>query len=228
MILNTQPCHIIQVFKNSYEYDKKFKNFDSRKAIVQWKSDIPSNTKIAESIVLNQNAFDNAEGTLDNLVVLIDDNFYSFEDYKMQLILSDDNLSDEIQIQLNYNKQKQARKSVVLGKLSNKFKDFEIFKIKQEQEIELHLNWDIWTVGEPERFNFKIADLKINQPIQVIIDGKRDFSLTGRRKRTFIENNFIIEYKGIFEQVQLQSNPETFFKTIPTQAKEINLMKYVK
>jgi hypothetical protein len=196
--------------------------------MVQWKSEIPSNTKIAESIVLNQNAFDNTAGTLENLVILIDDNFYSYEDYKVQLTLSDEMLHDETQIQLNYNKQKQARKSVVFGKLGNQFKDFEIFKIKQEQEIELHLNWDIWTVGEPERFNFKIADLKINQPIQVIIDGKRDFSLTGRRKRTFIENNFIIEYKGIFEQVVLQPNQEIFYKIIPTQAKEINLMKYVK
>jgi hypothetical protein len=228
MILNARPCHIIQVFKNSYEYDKKFKNFESRKAMVQWKSEIPSETKIADSVVLNQNAFDHTSGTLDNLVITIDNNFYFYEDYKMQLILSDDNLSDETQNQLNFKKLKQARKSVVFGKLGHQFKDFEIFKIKQEQEIELHLNWDIWTVGEPERFNFKIADLKINQPIQVKIDGKRDFSLTGRRKRTFIENNFIIEYKGIFEQVVLQPNQEIFYKIIPTQAKEINLMKYVK
>jgi hypothetical protein len=106
---------------------------------------------------------------------LIDNNFYSFEDYKMQLILSDDNLSDETQNQLNFKKLKQARKSVVFGKLGHQFKDFEIFKIKQEQEIELHLNWDIWTVGEPERFNFKIADLKINQPIQVKLTGKEIF-----------------------------------------------------
>jgi hypothetical protein len=228
MILNTRPCHIVQVFRNSYEYDKKFKNFDSRKVRVQWKSEIPSESKIAESIVLNQNAFENDAGTLENLVILIDNNFYSFEDYKMQLILSDDNLSDETQNQLNFKKLKQERKSVVFGKLGHQFKNFEIFNLKLEQEIELHLNWDIWTVGEPERFNFKIADLKINQPIRLKIDGKRDFSLTGRRKRTFIENDFIIEYKGIFEQVVLQPNQETFIKSIPTQVKEINLMKYVK
>jgi len=223
-----QPFHVIQVFSNSYEYDKLYKDFNDRKELVQWKNDIQSNTNVAEKLILNETAFQNKIGNLGDLVVLVDRNFNSWEDFLLLQRLNNDIEMDNEINQQNYKKALAQRIDVIFGQLEKNAPSFEIFKLKRASEIELWLNWDYWTVGTPERSNFKIAELKLNQPVLIKLDGKRDFSLTGRRKRTFVEHQYVIEYKGLINNFQVVNSTQSFIKSIPTNVKSINLMKHIK
>jgi hypothetical protein len=228
MIIEQQPFHVIQVFSNSYEYDKLYKDFNDRKELVQWKNDIQSNTNVAEKLILNETAFQKKTGNLGDLVVLIDRNFSSFEDFLLLQKLNNTVEQDIETSKSQYLNELRQRNDVIFGQLVKNAASFEIFKLKKESEIELWLNWDYWTVGEPERSNFKIAELKLNQPILIKLDGKRDFSLTGRRKRTFMEHQYVIEYKGLFNNIEVTNSTQNYNKTLPTNVKAINLMKHIK
>lgn len=230
MKVNKKPVHVIQAFCNSYEYDKLFKDFDSRKAYVQWKQQIPSETIIARDsseVFIHENYFGQPAGKLEDLLIITDYNITSYEDYLNLLLINNESIDPELNYD-NYQKYLQQRQHVWVGKLSPAFKAWKIFTIRMEEAIELYLNWNYWTVGEPKRENFKLAELRTNQPVHVIMDGKRDFSLTGRRKRTFIENNYIIEYKGCFQDIIITENKVSSTKEIPTNTKEINLLKHIK
>ncbi len=88
---------------------------------------------------------------------------------------------------------------------------FEIFKLikKEPGRFSLHLNYseNELNIGIPTRNNHKIAAIKQQQVIQYRINGKSDFTLTGRKARTFIELDYLVEYKG-------QADTITFTETI--------------
>jgi len=171
-----QPFHVIQVFSNSYEYDKLYKDFNDRKELVQWKNDIQSNTNVAEKLILNETAFQNKIGNLGDLVVLVDRNFNSWEDFLLLQRLNNDIEMDNEINQQNYKKALAQRIDVIFGQLEKNAPSFEIFKLKRASEIELWLNWDYWTVGTPERSNFKIAELKLNQKVIECISNEQKLS----------------------------------------------------
>lgn len=104
-----------------------------------------------------------------------------------------------------------------------------ILKFRKKETIEINLNWNYWELGDIKRAQFKLAELKENQPIEIKINGKRDFSLSSRKERLFLEKNFIIQYWGTVEEIKLI--PELNFtreKKIPTDRKLVNLMKRIK
>ena len=79
--INSKPFHVIQIFSNSYYYDKEYKEFETRKDWVKWKTEILSTTQIKDkTILVNKHGYQNHEGVLDNLVILLDSNFYTEED----------------------------------------------------------------------------------------------------------------------------------------------------
>lgn len=228
MKLNKKPCHVIQIFSCSYEYDKKYRNYDLRKSYVGWKSEISSRTSVESEVMISRDSYEKITGVLEDLVVLIDDNFYTYDDYLNLLKLNDQRCDDDAQLKQYYERHRARQKSLFLGALGSRAQNIEIFKIRLEDEVELFLNWDYWNVGEPKRENYKIAALKEGVPVNILIDGKRDFSLTGRRKRVYLENNYIIEYKGVFETVSVLNENRVFSKKVPDTMKEVNLLKHLR
>jgi len=228
MKINTKPCHVIQLFSNSYTYGKANKNFESRKEFAKWKTEIKSNTFFDEKIWISRAAYENRLGVLDNLIVLLDTNFNTYDD-GVNLKRLDKKLSDNENLnQLIYNQQVKEKESLMLSKLRYTPTKIQLFTLKLAEEIELFIDWDYWKMGNPKRENFKVAELKKNCPVNIKIDGKRDFSLTGRSKRTFIENNYILEYKGMVREIEVLKENKIFIKKIPQDVKEINLMKYLR
>ncbi|MBL6447960.1 hypothetical protein JMN32_16710 [Fulvivirga sp. 29W222] len=227
--LNEKPCHVIQVFSCSYEYDKKFREYGSRKDYVKWKDELSSGTTVGEEVVINRDCYENREGVLRDLIVLVDNNFNTYEDYLNLLKLNDQLHGDNTtQLEQSYKIYLRQQKGLLLGAAKPWAQGVEIFKLRFGGAIELFLNWDYWNVGEPKRQNYKIAELKEGVPVNILIDGKRDFSLSGRRKRVYIENNYIIEYKGIHDQVWVLDDHKVFTKKVPNKCKEVNLLKHLK
>ena len=91
------------------------------------------------------------------------------------------------------------------------------------------MNWNYWDLGDIKREQFKLTKLKENKSVEIKINGKRDFSLSSRSERLFIEKNFIIQYLGTIEKINLVPKSEFISeKKIPIDRKLINLMKRIK
>ncbi len=99
---------------------------------------------------------------------------------------------------------------------------FEIFKIVKEEPgiFSLYLNYtgNELSIGIPKRSDHKIATLTPQQALRYNINGKSDFTLAGRKARTFIKHDYLIEYKGLADKItftdsilhsNILSNPTT-------------------
>jgi hypothetical protein len=198
------PIHIIQVFNNSYEYGKDEKSFADRKDQYAWKKHVVSSSGYIENNIIKINTLHTKliNFNVVNLLLLIDFNT-DFEE-------------------------KTANDNPYIKTADSQapFLNWNCFQFKKEDTLEVHLNWDYWTIGNPERENFKICELKIQQPVEININGKRDFSMTGRRARTFVEKNIILEYLGSIDEYELVDNQKiNILKEIPENRKRINLLK---
>ena len=85
-------------------------------------------------------------------------------------------------------------------------KSFELFKICRSgnDTFELFVDYaaNAMIIGMPERENHKIGELKKNQPLRYKINGKSDFTLTGRKQRTFCEFDYIFEWIGQVDKIE--------------------------
>lgn len=68
-------------------------------------------------------------------------------------------------------------------------------------DIELEYSTHSMTIGEPFRSNHKIFELKADQVVRYLINGKADFTLTGRKQRTYYEFDYLFEWVGEIENV---------------------------
>ena len=68
-------------------------------------------------------------------------------------------------------------------------------------DIELEYSTHSMTIGEPFRNNHKIFELKAGQVVRFLINGKADFTLTGRKQRTYYEFDYLFEWVGEIENV---------------------------
>ena len=94
---------------------------------------------------------------------------------------------------------------------------FEIFELKKTnaEGIEVWLKY-AETIGIPKRESHKIADLKIGKPIRFKINGKDDFTMTGRKQRVFSEFDYTLEYLGRIDKIDYtELNKIETTKTIP-------------
>lgn len=68
-------------------------------------------------------------------------------------------------------------------------------------DIELEYSTHSMTIGEPFRSNHKIFELKARQVVRYLINGKADFTLTGRKQRTYYEFDYLFEWIGEIEKI---------------------------
>jgi len=113
-------------------------------------------------------------------------------------------------------------------------KSFELFWIKKSQanNFELFIDYvsNSMTIGTPKRENHKIAELKAGNPLRYKINGKSDFTMTGRKQRAFYEFDYVFELYEQIEKIEyLDLNKISKIKTIPIEAcKLINERKILK
>jgi hypothetical protein len=104
---------------------------------------------------------------------------------------------------------------------------YHIFEIRVKGEMELHLRYEHFQVGIPKRNDFKIGEVRRNKPIEVKINGKTDFTMSGwKNGRAFKEQHYLIEYVGDFEKCKILKKPyEPIAKTVPVERKVVDLIK---
>lgn len=192
-----QPKHIIQIFDNSYDYYKALKSYEDRKTLYTWLNTIKSpSSKVKDNkLLVNKKYYDADEIHKCDTVFLID---YNLENSEHILYVSFENLKNSI------------------------FK-WNSFRFHFEDGPSVSLDYNYYELGRPRRDNFKICELHENKPVEININGKKDFTLTGRRKRTYTEKNIILNYLG--QAIPEYTNRACFEKQVPKPSKRINMLK---
>ena len=110
---------------------------------------------------------------------------------------------------------------VLLFRQMNALKSFGIFKIKKSATgFELYLDYSSHSsgIGIPEREDHKLCDLKFQVPVHYRINGKADFTMTGRKKRTFYELDYLMEFIGRVDKIHFESLEQSkSTKTLPSK-----------
>ncbi len=107
--------------------------------------------------------------------------------------------------------------------LKNSIFKWNSFRFNFEDVPSVSLDYDDFELEKPIRDNFKICDLHENKPVEININGKKDFTLTGRRKRTYTEKNIILNYLG--KALPKYTDRAYFEKQVPKPFKRINMLK---
>lgn len=225
----TKPFHVIQLFDNSYEYGKDLKSFEDRKEHYFWRQKVNSKNGFADESAFKSYIPAVLENS--NLLFLIDYNvddefeilnrFGFLKSSEAYQIATTDN-SNQKRLKNQFIKNIEYHKT---GNLTQHDFHWKCLKFSMKEKLEVHLKWDYWEVGFPTRDNFKICELPLHTPMEININGKRDSSAGAGRARTFVERNFIIEYKGLCNSIEFVTNEPSFKKEIPTPLKRINLLK---
>jgi hypothetical protein len=191
---------ILQVYHNYVQYHKNLKSFSDRKEITAWKSQLNSKSAYLKDGKLILSKLDYNTDLLNCDLI----------------ILNDFNSESEI----------KALKQVQYFNLVGKVK-FEIFQLKKvDNQIELHLLYDYYEIGEPKRENFKLCNLEMNTSIEIKINGKLDHSLSSGQERTYKEHCYIFHLIGETDEFELARTPfKGSIKQIPKPSKKVDLMR---
>jgi hypothetical protein len=206
-----KPVKILQIFRNINVYGKADKSFENRKKAMEWK---PVSSKsgyvIDNDLFLPEKFFDNNVAGNCEIITLEDNNqqeTFSATDLQHTKMIASNN-------EPGFNRCFKQKS----------FAKIDIFEIKND--LELFLKYDSYEVGIPERKNFKLCILKINNPVEIKINGKTDFSMTSGRERIFKEQHYIFEHLGDFGSCKILKEPyESIIKRVPAERKIIDLIK---
>lgn len=192
---------VLQIFRHVNVYTKSERSFALRKQKIHWPKQLSKSGFIENGILCLPESIMQAPQLHTCDLITIEDHFLSGE------------MKQEIQT---------SNRCLSLHQPVNLY----IFQLNKKEALELFLRYDRWEVGFPERTDFKLGTIKTHQPLAVKINGKNDFSASGRRERTFTEQYFVLENLGSFDKCTLLKKPQQAVeKKIPEPAKLVNLIK---
>lgn len=190
--------HFIELLTNAHTYTKPFKQYDMRRDLAQWKSVLPVLAR-ADGQML-QLCGDRPRPSAQRLLVAQAHNWHTKADFGAQQRLLGHTAAPS---EAEWTRWAGSRRTMAVHQLGRQRIDAAIFQIvPSDAGLELWLNGDYWTVGAPERGRFRIALLRPQQTVAVKIDGKRDFTATGRQARLYVEQEYRITYFGALAEMQ--------------------------
>lgn len=210
----TAIIRVLQVHHNVGTYAKGEHNSGNRAHLPVWNEVVDSNTGYSKA-----DAFVIPDSTVGRIDQLVGSNV---------IILNDFNSTEARENSIPGRNTQKA--GVALLNMRNNSLPFEIFKIRQTPEgFDLCLDYanTRWYIGRPYRANYKLSNLLVGKPVRVTINGKRDFSGSGREMRNYSVRDYMFEYLGEFSDIVL-IDPDRISvqKKIPlSTAKQIDLRK---
>lgn len=207
-----KPLRILQVFHRYAEYGKEEHRSHDRSALTKWHSPIVSTSGF------------HADGVL------------SAPETMRDLLLAS-NAADTVVLNDYHSTQSRDRRIPDKKRVSDSCDflslkgaphTFEIFTLRWSTEgFELWLDYqkNSGYIGRPRRDDFKIAHLEQDRAVRVTINGKFDFSLSGRKARTYAERDYFFCYLGAANDFEfLEASTATSQKPVPqTEAKHVDL-----
>ena len=200
-----QPITVIQAFHYHYDYYKDQRRLQDRKDAAAW-----------------QPMFASASGYVSNGELYLPETIAQAAGlaYATHITLED------IQNKAHYHF-KNLPANCCLN-LSKGLVDYDSFKLKTLAggAISIELNWSFKGYFTPQQY--KIGELQPGMVLEVRRNRQVDFSLTGRKERTYTEAFTMLEILGTFSQATLLRQPfETVAKPLPCPTKTVDLMKHL-
>lgn len=199
-IETTSPKTVLQVFHNVVSFGKEENNAAAREALCRWQN------------TLQSRCGDAVKGMLSLPQELLADRL-RFERSDL-LILNDYNDAEQVKGRVPLHEEVGAS-GVTLLQLGSRSVDYEIFQLRKgDSGLELHLAYTPHAVyiGAPRRNDYQVARLEPGRPLRVSINGKLDFSASGRRARSYQVRDYLFMLLGDFSTFTLQ--PDTAPATV--------------
>ncbi len=192
--MGKDKIHLIRIIKKSGRFTKDVYNPAVREAFHSWPGQILSSAGKWDNghLILSHDISENHNPKRLQALVLFDE----LTDWEARCIKAE-----------KQNGRMPGCRSETIG-LNRETKQWPIefftLSLNENGEFDVFLNYDAhasW-IGEPIRENHQIGTLKKGIPAEICINGKTDFSLTGRRQRTYAEFSFLMEYYGTADTVE--------------------------
>lgn len=191
---------VIQIFKSVRIIEKPEYTAEARKVLGIWPDSIESDSGFVENGTLFlQKDLKSRSLDLAVLIILIDD------------IHPDQGFASAQKLRVAHHKQLNSPRPA------------EIFRLGDNGNGVFNLFLDYAnnasTIGVPRRENHKFAELHPGNPIRYRINGKSDFTLSGRKQRSFYEFDYIFQNLGEVERIDfLENRPLRNKKNIPEKS----------
>jgi hypothetical protein len=226
-IQTRRPKRIIQVYHNHLRYTKDRKSFADRKDALAWKAQIHSYAPyLKEGRLVIPQTVNHPDLEKCDTILLHDFNVDS-EAEAIQMMK--EKYPRDL---LTYERRADGQQRPVLRQmqcmqLTGSQISTDIFWLREGDDgIEIHLQYDLFSIGEPRRDNFKLANLEEDVPIEVKINGKLDHAMASGRERTYHEQDYIFHLLGQTNEFELARDPfGGSQKNIPKPAKVVDLLK---
>lgn len=91
---------------------------------------------------------------------------------------------------------------------------------RSDATFDIHLKPDY--LGDPIREPHRLAILRMGNTLKYCVNGKSDFTLTGRKQRTYLEVEYLFNYLGIVSDIQsVKQNQFVNNLSVPTSYTKI-------
>lgn len=183
------PKHVLQVYHNVARHGPDRHNAAARRELARWNDVILSSSGIVDDgrVVLSEEAA-SPPGLFANSSLLV------LNDYNTP-----------------YARDAMAWASPHLplsGAEAPGLAPFGIFGLRESPDagLELHLRYSEnreW-IGRPSRGDYKLAELRPDEPVRVLINGKTDFSFSAGMERLYLVADYVFEYLGRFAEFEVR------------------------
>lgn len=213
VVETTGPKTVLQVFHNVVVYGKEQNTATGREELCRWQPALLSHSGAAAgaTLLLPQALLDDrAQFERSDLVVLND---YNRAEQAGALVP----LHEEVGVS-----------GVSLLQLGSRTVDYEIFQLRRGASgLELHLAYSRHAacIGAPHRGDYQVARLEPERPVRVTINGKLDFSASGRRARSYLVRDYLFLLLGQFSRFEMRPpDAPCTLKTLPlADARHVDL-----
>lgn len=211
---------VIQIFKSVERIEKPDYTTETRQILDQWGESFVSKTGYLTEHTLCLPTGTKQEPDLKTADLIIIQDISGFDPFLIENSWNKTNMQDCFKGSKKSHILSANRQLICFNRPSRLW-TFEIFKIKENKSnnFDLSLNYSANEsyIGIPKRDDHKIAELKLHRPIRYRLNGKSDFTMTGRKQRTFLEYDYIFEYLGQADKIEYKDlNKIEKTKTIPT------------
>ena len=212
-----RPIKVLQVFRNINIYGKPKKSLDDRKAELEWvEIHSKSGHAIDGQLFLPESVKTNPDVRSCDLITIEDDN--------QPQIFSSAHLAYTKVMAIIPRLPQPPPANHCLNLIGPT--EIDIFELRLNDELELHLRYGYYDVGIPKRSDFKLCEIRRGKPVEVKINGKTDHSVSKGRDRLFKEQHYVFHYLGDFSSAALLREPfEPTPKHVPAERKVVDLIK---
>lgn len=221
--------HIFHIFQKSAQIPKVDYTPNFRKSFFQWKKRLKSEVGYVQNGKLFLPDYREEEMNVSRTGAIILKDIPGYSELEKRKSLEIEQRKWNLPDWFIQNQLKQNPEFMCFNKEDRKW-FFGMFSIEKSSSGEFDLFIGLTEnpfSSEPVQNNYKLCTLKKETPVEILVNSKSDFTMTGRKQRIYSEYDCIIQYWGDVSEVKfLTMNKIGIEREIPSgNCKKIDLRK---